>query len=163
MIQKLMRMGVELYMSFVSNKIMEELVMKDNKLSIKVIGGYLTAEVSADPEHPGISISFEPDCGGGNTELALVEETDKRLVLRSWMDVSREDPDSYYCKYDAVLLSQAAYGLYCAACMEKGEAFVSMQVFAETLFYDAEFMGHLLPESLFQAYQNVITSGKEME
>lgn len=136
--------------------------MKD-KLSIKVTGGCLKAELSANPEYPGISISFEPDCGGGNTELALVEETDKRLVLRSWMDVSKEDPDSYYCKYDAVLLSQAAYGLYCAACMKKGEAFVSMQVFAETMFYDAEFMEDLLPESLFQAYQYAITAGEEMK
>ena len=73
------------------------------QLSIKVTGGTLIAETTADPEYPGIVISFQPNSDESRTELALLEEADQKLVLRSWMDLTREDPDSYPCKYDKII------------------------------------------------------------
>ena len=137
---------------------MEEIFMKNEseRLEVHVTGGMLIAEKAMDPDYPGISISFVPDCGGGNTELALMEEADKRLVLRSWMDLSREDPDSYYCSYDDVLLSQVSYGIYLERCHIEKEVPMSAQYFAENFFYDRDYMKNLLPENLFQKYESVI-------
>ena len=92
---------------------MEEIFMKNEskKLEVHVTGGMLIAEKAMDPDYPGISISFVPDCGGGNTELALLEESDKTLALRSYMDVLKDEPESIYCQYDDVLLSQVSYGI----------------------------------------------------
>lgn len=128
----------------------------NQKLSTKVTGGQLTAKASEDPNYPGIVISFEPDHGGGSTELALLEECDGKLVLRSWMNLSKEEPDSIRCQYDAVLLSQVAYGYYLKECSEPQKCSVSMQEFAETIFYKESQMRFLLPDNLFQEYKNIM-------
>lgn len=150
-------------MSFVSkNQIMEELIM-NQKLSTKVTGGQLTAKASEDPNYPGIVISFEPDHGGGSTELALLEECDGKLVLRSWMNLSKEEPDSIRCQYDAVLLSQVAYGYYLKECNDLQKCSVSMQEFAETIFYKESQMRFLLPDNLFQEYKNIIMAQEDLD
>lgn len=131
------------------------------KIIVNVTGGKLIAEPNTDPNYPGISIAFLPDCGGGNTELALLEECDRELVLRSWMDLSREDPTSLHCSYDDVLLSQVAYGMYLARCQQEREVPFSMQGFAENLFYNADYMKGLLTEDLFKKYENIMVTQEE--
>lgn len=137
---------------------MEEIFMKNEskKLEVHVTGGMLIAEKAMDPDYPGISISFVPDCGGGNTELALLEESDKTLALRSYMDVLKDEPESIYCQYDDVLLSQVSYGIYLERCRIEKEVPMSAQYFAENFFYDRDYMKNLLLENLFQKYESVM-------
>lgn len=136
---------------------MEEIFMKNEseRLEVHVTGGMLVAEITADPNYPGISISFVPDCGGGNTDLVLLEECDKTLALRSYMDVPKDDPESIFCQYDDVLLSQVSYAVYLERCELEKEVPMSAQYFAEFLFYDRDYMKELLPENLFQKYESV--------
>ena len=131
------------------------------KVEVTITGGKLIAEPNTDPNYPGISIAFVPDCGGGNTELALLEEADKELVLRSWMDLSEEDPTSLRCSYDDVLLSQVAYGMYLACCQQECEGPLSAQGFAENLFYNADYMRGLLTENLFEKYKTIMITKEE--
>lgn len=131
------------------------------KVEVNVTGGKLIAEPNTDPNYPGISIAFVPDCGGGNTELALLEESDKELVLRSWMDLSKENPTSLRCSYDEVLLSQVAYGIYLARCQQEREVPFGMQGFAENLFYNADYMRGLLTENLFEKYKTIMITKEE--
>lgn len=125
-------------------------------LTARVTGGYLVAKASENPAYPGITISFKPGFGGGDTELALLEEADNKLALHSWMDVSKEKPVSFDCRYDAVLLSQVAYGLYLAKCIRAGGKPVLMQEFAETIFYNEDYMKVLLPENLEKEYKRIM-------
>ena len=126
-------------------------------LTTRVTGGYLVAKASEDPNYPRIVISFKPGFGGGDTELVLLEETDHTLFLRSWMDTVKEDPVSSECRYDAVLLSQVAYGLYLTKCLQAGGKPVLMQEFAETLFYQKAYMETLLPVNLMEEYTRIIS------
>lgn len=111
------------------------------KVEVKVTGGKLIAEP--------------------NTELALLEECDRELVLRSWMDLSEEDPTSLRCSYDDVLLSQVAYGMYLARCQQECEVPLSAQGFAENLFYNADYMKGLLTENLFEKYKTIMITKEE--
>ena len=126
------------------------------KIIVNVTGGKLIAEPNTDPNYPGISIAFVPDCGSGNTELALLEECDRELVLRSWMDLSKEDPTSLRCNYDDVLLSQVAYGMYLTRCQQEREVPLSAQGFAENMFYNEDYMRGLLTENLFEKYKTIM-------
>lgn len=126
-------------------------------LTTKVTGGYLVAKASEDPNYPGIEISFKPGFGGGDTGLVLLEETDHTLILRSWMDTEKEEPVSSKCRYDAVLLSQVAYGFYLTKCLKAGETPVLMQEFAETLFYQEAYMKTLLPVNLMEEYTRIMS------
>ena len=129
-------------------------------LTTKVTGGYLVAKASEDPNYPGIVISFKPGFGGGDTELVLLEEADHTFVLRSWMDTAKEEPVSSDCRYDAVLLSQVAYGLYLTKCLQAGGKPVLMQEFAETLFYQEVYMETLLPVNLMEEYKRTMSQGE---
>ena len=82
-------------------------------------------------------------------------------MLRSWMDLSKEDPTSLRCSYDDVLLSQVAYGMYLARCQQECEVPLSAQGFAENLFYNADYMRGLLTENLFEKYKTIMITKEE--
>lgn len=115
----------------------------------KVSGGNLIASASKDPHYPGIVISFKPDHSDTQTDLALLEEADGRLVLRSYMNTRREEPRSIECVYNEDLILQVAYGLYCLHAEEQPD----FNTFVSEIFLDSRLMYRILPLKLHSTYR----------
>lgn len=68
--------------------------MNNDKIRIKINGGYLVAERNADPNYDGVSVTFEAD-SGDIVDIVLVEcksETDKKNIdVYCYEDVYSDD------------------------------------------------------------------------
>lgn len=67
---------------------------QENKLRVKIQGGYLVATPSCDPDYPGIDIEFQPDKEGPLYTLPRVlmeKPAGKNLRALVWADPASED------------------------------------------------------------------------
>ena len=63
--------------------------MAEKAIRTKVRGGELIAEISCDPNNPGISVCYQPDGSDGIIDLAYIENTDPELRRHE----GKENPD----------------------------------------------------------------------
>lgn len=69
--------------------------MNTNEVCVAVTGGHLIAKATSDPAFPGVSVEFVSATTGTVSELALLEQCDQQLVLRSWLNMRKEEPVSH--------------------------------------------------------------------
>lgn len=124
------------------------------RVSVRVHGGRLVAETVKDPHYPGIAISFQPSDDSARTDLALVEEADGLLYVRSYADMNREDPESFRCSYDPEMFAHMAYGL----CGDDLEG-VPFEDFRGRKLLDKDYMRKMLPERLYAEYSSMLERG----
>lgn len=128
--------------------------METNEIRVKAIGGEIVASSVQDDEYPGIRISFEPDAGtnGGETLLAIVEQSFGKLQLCSYMDTWMDEPRVIPCNYDQILMSQVGYHFYKGLCMEQQNEPLDFNGFLKKIFYDNEAMRKVLPQDMYGIY-----------
>ena len=85
----------------------------------------------------------------------MLEQCDQQLVLRSWLNMRKEEPVSQYGSYDPKLFSEIAYGIYLA---NKPENALSLTDFVSEMFCDQEQMYNLLPQKLYAEYHGLIVN-----
>ena len=129
--------------------------MNTNEVCVAVTGGHLIAKATSDTAFPGVSVEFVSATTGTVSELALLEQCDQQLVLRSWLNMRKEEPVSPYGSYDPKLFSEIAYGIYLA---NKPENALSLTDFVSEMFCDQEQMYNLLPQKLYAEYHGLIVN-----
>ena len=119
--------------------------MKKNEIVVPGFGGNIVATAITDPEYPGIQIGFEQD--GVRTCLALVEQADKKLMLRSYMNAERDEPLSTSYVYDREMLQKTAYEE-----ARKKECFLSYESFCARIKQEEKEIFQFLPRNMWLNY-----------
>lgn len=81
----------------------------DPTMRLPVKGGTLVTTLSADTDHPGVSVDFEPAGETGQIPISYTEIDGGFLVTRVWGDADQEDP-THKITHENIPMDGAACG-----------------------------------------------------